>query len=387
MLRVSVPEGGFRAEEAAALVEASGLVELFEGKAPGPFGPSALGLRALEALGQAVDIGWAARQAVRGLIVEHLEGGPSFRVPRLERRTGSSCRPASSSRRWTCGGVGSGRSWRWSRRRGSSSSRGCPICSGPSSRPPSCLGECWGWRRPGGEGTSRSMGEPRRRPGPSWPPGSGRSGSCCAGRCCGFVSRPSCARWRARSRPRGSRLPATPMRVAHPGGARRAGLGAAGGGARGHRGQRGVSAGGDAPGPGRGRVRSGGGPQPQAGQPDPVRPGRAGVRQDGHGARGGPLLSGVLPRAPDPGALPDHPAHRLGLELSERQRDEPGPDLSRAGPRLRGRVRGVLARHRHRVRLAPERAAALGGEAEPGGGLRGLRRDALAARWLLVLAL
>ncbi len=86
-LKVTRPVNGFAPSHAAEAIHASGLVHLFEDRAQGPFGMSALAVDTLEALVEAADISLAAAEALRGLVLDELRASvspSSFALPELQ---------------------------------------------------------------------------------------------------------------------------------------------------------------------------------------------------------------------------------------------------------------------------------------------------------------
>jgi hypothetical protein len=80
---VEVPRGGFAREDAAEAVRKSGLPDLFEARARGPFGQTARTLGALEALAEAVDLGICAAERLRGVLLDEASPKGSLALPRL----------------------------------------------------------------------------------------------------------------------------------------------------------------------------------------------------------------------------------------------------------------------------------------------------------------
>ncbi len=80
---VQLPRGGFARSAATTAVQESGLVELFEARAAGPFGRSAVATTILEQLADAVDLGLAAAAALEGVIRAEARPVSSFVAPVL----------------------------------------------------------------------------------------------------------------------------------------------------------------------------------------------------------------------------------------------------------------------------------------------------------------
>ncbi len=84
-INVTLPAGGFDRAAVIDAVRESTLPEQFEQLAPGPFGKTSTSLGVLEGLVEACDLGLAAAEGLRGVILDELEGGSSFSVPELTR--------------------------------------------------------------------------------------------------------------------------------------------------------------------------------------------------------------------------------------------------------------------------------------------------------------
>lgn len=85
MLHIHLPKQGFAPTRAAGAVESSGLVDLYQQHATGPFGVTSTALLSLEALTQSVDIGLAAHEGLKGLVMEALqEGATPYQLPTLQ---------------------------------------------------------------------------------------------------------------------------------------------------------------------------------------------------------------------------------------------------------------------------------------------------------------
>ncbi|QDG52799.1 AAA family ATPase [Persicimonas caeni] len=85
-ISVSLPKGGFDRAGVTAAVKKSGLPGQFEKLAPGPFGKTATSLGVLEGVVAACDLGLAAAEALRGVILDEAASGASFAVPELTRQ-------------------------------------------------------------------------------------------------------------------------------------------------------------------------------------------------------------------------------------------------------------------------------------------------------------
>lgn len=83
-IRIFLPKGGFSRSAAVGVVRQSGLVGHFEQFAPGAFGLSARAAGILEALVEAVDLGFAAAAHLEGAILESLSQPGSFQVAELK---------------------------------------------------------------------------------------------------------------------------------------------------------------------------------------------------------------------------------------------------------------------------------------------------------------
>ena len=82
-LDVTLPAGGFAVEAAARAVREGGLPELLARVAAGPFGQSATGVRVLETIADAVDVGLAAASGLEGLVLASSRPAGSFEVVTL----------------------------------------------------------------------------------------------------------------------------------------------------------------------------------------------------------------------------------------------------------------------------------------------------------------
>lgn len=82
-LDIARPAGGFAPTAAARAIKAAGLVEQVARVDAGPFGLSARGVAALEALVDAVDLGLGASEGLRGFVLEGQASAGSFTLPAL----------------------------------------------------------------------------------------------------------------------------------------------------------------------------------------------------------------------------------------------------------------------------------------------------------------
>jgi len=82
-IEIDPPRGGFDRENAVAALRSAGLPQGLASRAPGPFGPTARAVAALEALADAVDLGLLAADRLHGVLLDELSGGASFAIPRL----------------------------------------------------------------------------------------------------------------------------------------------------------------------------------------------------------------------------------------------------------------------------------------------------------------
>lgn len=85
-ITVSLPKGGFDHAAVTEAVITSGLPGQFEKLAPGPFGKTATSLGVLEGVVAACDLGLAAAESLRGVILDEAASGTSFAVPELTRQ-------------------------------------------------------------------------------------------------------------------------------------------------------------------------------------------------------------------------------------------------------------------------------------------------------------
>jgi DNA polymerase III delta prime subunit len=85
-ITINCPRGGFDRHSAIAAVKKSGLSGQFEDLAPGPFGKTSTSLGVLESLVDACDLGLAAAEGLRGVILDEASSGSSFSVPELTRQ-------------------------------------------------------------------------------------------------------------------------------------------------------------------------------------------------------------------------------------------------------------------------------------------------------------
>jgi hypothetical protein len=88
---VSLPAGGFDRAAAVEAIAQAGLSGQFEELAPGPFGKSATSVGVLEGLAAACDLGLAAAEKLRGVVLDEVEGSGSFVLPELDRRQRQLC--------------------------------------------------------------------------------------------------------------------------------------------------------------------------------------------------------------------------------------------------------------------------------------------------------
>lgn len=82
-LDIARPAGGFAPTAAARAIKTAGLVEQVARADAGPFGLSARGVAALEALVDAVDLGLGASEGLRGFVLEGQASAGSFALPAL----------------------------------------------------------------------------------------------------------------------------------------------------------------------------------------------------------------------------------------------------------------------------------------------------------------
>jgi SpoVK/Ycf46/Vps4 family AAA+-type ATPase len=84
-ITVTIPEGGFDRGTAERVVADSALPGLFDSFSESPFGKSALQLGVLESLVDAADVGVAAVERARGVILDEMDEADTFVVPTLSR--------------------------------------------------------------------------------------------------------------------------------------------------------------------------------------------------------------------------------------------------------------------------------------------------------------
>ncbi|MBI5499950.1 MAG: AAA family ATPase [Deltaproteobacteria bacterium] len=82
-IAIQLPPGGFSRSASSAAVKDSGIPDLLAARAPGPFGLTSTSTAALEALADAVDLGLAAEERLRGAILADLGNAGSFALPEL----------------------------------------------------------------------------------------------------------------------------------------------------------------------------------------------------------------------------------------------------------------------------------------------------------------
>ncbi len=82
-LTVELPPGGFDRAAAVEVIRESGLPGVLGSLCKGPFGTSSRAMASLEALVEAIDVGFAAAAGLKGLILEEATTPGSFAVPSL----------------------------------------------------------------------------------------------------------------------------------------------------------------------------------------------------------------------------------------------------------------------------------------------------------------